>query len=85
MFIPKKIFVEIGLFDEDFFMYYEETELTTRLNRSKYKVFIIPEAKIIHYGQVNEMTPKKIKIYFTSKFLYFKKTQGYFSYIFVKY
>jgi GT2 family glycosyltransferase len=85
MFIKKNIFQEIGGFDKDFFMYYEETELSYRLHKKKYNVFLVPSAKIIHYGQMTNMTPEKLKMYFTSKFLYFKKTKGISFALFIKY
>lgn len=41
---------KVGLFDENFFLYYEETDLMYRAKKQGYKVIIQPHAKIIHYG-----------------------------------
>ena len=44
----KSILDKIGLFDEKFFLYYEETELQHRMKEKGYKIFIVPEAEIMH-------------------------------------
>jgi GT2 family glycosyltransferase len=85
MFIRKEVLDEVGLFDEDFFMYYEETELTYRIKKQNYLTYLIPEAQIIHFGDVNKMNPFKFKIYYKSKLLYFKKTNGIVASKFVKF
>ena len=41
---------EVGLFDETFFMYFEETDLCYRIKKKDYKVFYVPDAAIIHFG-----------------------------------
>ncbi len=49
MMIRKSIFDIIGLFNEDIFMYAEETEFTARMRKeTNYKVVSIPNAKIYH-------------------------------------
>ena len=48
MFLRKSVLDEVGLFDENFFLYYEETELTYRMHKNGYKSVIIPDAQILH-------------------------------------
>jgi GT2 family glycosyltransferase len=50
IFIKKDIFLKMGGFDERFFMYFEDTDLFFRLSREGYKAFILPEARIVHFG-----------------------------------
>lgn len=77
MFIRKKVLEQSGSFDDDFFMYFEETELTYRIKKLGYKVMSVPEAKIIHLeGKSSIFKEKKIKMSFESKYKYFYKTQG---------
>lgn len=77
MFLRKSVLDEVGLFDEDFFMYFEETELSFRINKNGYKSVIIPEAKIIHLCGLSGKIPlEKFKIYKTSEFLYFEKCKS---------
>lgn len=48
--IKRELIEKIGLFDENFFLYYEETDYCYRAKKNNYKVKIQPNAKIIHYG-----------------------------------
>jgi hypothetical protein len=48
--IKKELLEKIGLFDENFFLYYEETDYCYRAKKNNFKVVIQPAAKIIHYG-----------------------------------
>lgn len=76
MFIRKKILEQSENFDDDFFMYFEETELTYRIKKLGYKVMSVPEAKIIHLeGKSSVFKEKKIRIFLESKYKYFYKTQ----------
>lgn len=37
-----------GLFDPDFFMYYEDTDLCRRLQRAGFQLYLVPAAKVVH-------------------------------------
>ena len=50
MFCPKKIFDDIGLFDEKFFAYHEEVDLGWRARLFGYKSHYVPKTIIHHYG-----------------------------------
>ena len=74
IFIRKEIFFEIGKFDSDFFMYFEETELLSRVLKRRYEIVSIPWVKIIHLeGQSNKVNILKWKFFFESKYKYFYK------------
>lgn len=49
MMIPKGIIEKTGGFDEDYFMYGEDIELSYQINQLGYKNYYYPEVKIIHY------------------------------------
>lgn len=53
---------EIGLFDEDFFAYYEDVDLSFRAQLAGWKVAYVPEAIVYHEMSV---TGKRIKGFFT--------------------
>jgi len=55
MLIRRKVLDEVGLLDEDYFMYYEETDLCTRIRRAGYKIWYTPKAIVWHN------VPKKSK------------------------
>lgn len=81
MMIRKSVLDEVGLFDSDFFMYYEETELTWRIKGAGYKIASVPDARIIHLEGASEIIKEKtMRRMIKSKFLYFEKInkQSYF-------
>ncbi len=41
----------VGLLNENIFLYYEEPELLERLYKKDWKIYYLPEAKIIHFGE----------------------------------
>jgi O-antigen biosynthesis protein len=49
MFIRHEALSKSGPFDEDFFMYGEDIDLSYRLMQTGYKNYYLPEAQIIHY------------------------------------
>lgn len=78
LFIKKAVLDKIGAFDEDFFMFYEDTELGYRIKNRGFKSMIIPDAKIIHLESksFNNNNMKKMKLYKKSEYLYFEKCQS---------
>ena len=47
--VRKTVIEEIGLFDEDFFMYGEDLDWFFRMRKAGYKIYYVPYTKIIHY------------------------------------
>lgn len=81
MFFKKSIFDAIGGFDEDFFLYYEETEICFRLTKLGYKIVWNPDTSIIHYIGSSGKTSEKFNYWIfeqlqISKNLYYKKCYG---------
>ncbi len=50
MLIKAKVLDEVGLFDKDYFAYFEETDLCTRILLAGYSIMYIPNSKIYHKG-----------------------------------
>lgn len=74
IFFRKSVLDEIGLFDENIFMYFEETDLCKRIRDKDYDIKLVKDAKIIHLeGKSNNNTLNKKLISKTSEFYYFKK------------
>ena len=74
IFFRKSVLDEVGLFDENFFMYYEETDLCKRIWDSGYTIKFVPTAQIIHLeGASIKSNIKKLKMMKKSEFYYFKK------------
>lgn len=61
-----------GLFDDRFFMYYEDSDLMHRLRKKGYSLFVVPDAEVIHnYTQNKDKTGLMLKsgnIYFNKNF-----------------
>jgi len=81
IFIRKNIFQKLGGFDENFFLYYEETDLYYRLQQAGYVSYILPEVKITHLEgpsmrKNGELNYEKWTIWEKSKYYYFRKNKG---------
>ncbi|MCL6087038.1 MAG: glycosyltransferase [Actinobacteria bacterium] len=75
IFIKKEVFHLIGGFDEDYFMYSEDTDLCLRLNRKGYKNYYFSDYKIMHLDSAvasRNMAARELGIW-RSRRLYFKK------------
>lgn len=66
------------LFDPDFQMYSEETDLCYRLHRADCPTFFLPQAEVVHhYGQSSKQAPARtMGLLYRSKFLFFRKHYG---------
>lgn len=75
--IRRELFLEAGGFDPDFFMYYEETELSYRIKRRGYTIYSVPDAVILHKkgGSLHFAQDTRETIH-TSKYLYLGKVYG---------
>ena len=77
MTVSAHIFQKISLFDEDFFLYYEDADLSLRAQNAGFTLGIIPSAKA-HHKEVSEQTnPQKTYFLVLSGLKFFDKhTQG---------
>lgn len=46
--LRKKVFEDVGFFDEKYFLYYEDSDLSERIRRAGYKIYYIPDAIVYH-------------------------------------
>lgn len=75
--IRKSIIDQIGGFDTDFFLYYEETELQFRIKKAGFTIVSVPTAKTIHLeGKSFLLSRNREKESLISKKLFFNKTKG---------
>jgi hypothetical protein len=49
MFLRRKVFLEVGGFDEDYFMYGEDIDLCYKIKRAGYKAYYTPQTTAIHF------------------------------------
>lgn len=72
----KRDVIEIlgGLFDESFFLYYEDSDLFLRMKRCGYKLFLEPKAKMVHHwNQSPEPNESKARLYERSNHYFMNK------------
>jgi len=66
--IKRKVLEEIGLFDKNFFLYFEETDLALRATKKGYKNSYIPNAKIWHkVSKSSGGVKKEIGLYYITR------------------
>lgn len=66
MLISRKVIDKIGLFDPDYFMYFEETDFCMRVWLSGWKIKYTPKSLIHHKGGISSKKFGLEKIYFHS-------------------
>lgn len=75
LFVRKEVVDKIGLFDPDFFMYYEDMELGYRYKKNGYSSVIVNEKGIIHLeGASSNSSYRKVCIITRSYMAYLRKT-----------
>ncbi len=78
MMVPKKIIDEIGSFDESFFMYGEDVDLSYRIQKAGYKNYYFAGTSILHFK--GESTRKGslnyVKLFYKAMSIFVKKHYG---------
>ena len=76
--VRRQAIQEVGLLDENYFMYVEEVDWCYRLRKAGWKVCYLPEAQIVHWGgQSSEGERGKARrLLRQSELLFFKKHYG---------
>ena len=73
MMFKRSLTEQIGLLDENYFLYYEETDYCYRINRIGKKILFYPEAKIVHlYDQTTKGLKDKVLNTLKSEYYFFK-------------
>lgn len=75
MLMPRHVLDQVGLLDEDFFMYGEDIDLCYRIKEAGYKIMYYPEASIIHYkgGSSKKRRTKVIYDFHNAMWIFYKK------------
>jgi GT2 family glycosyltransferase len=81
--ISRDLFQHLNGFDPDFFVYYEETELTFRVKKAGYEVYSVPQAEIIHLeGQTfSGNWERRAKMFLEGRGKYYQKTHTHFTHL----
>jgi len=76
MLIKKDVFKKIGLFDERFFLYYEDADLSIRTIEANFKLLIDPAATIQHLEQSNQSNKKNYWLVLSGLLFFKLHTKG---------
>jgi N-acetylglucosaminyl-diphospho-decaprenol L-rhamnosyltransferase len=83
MMIRPAVFDRIGGFDENYFLYFEETDFCNRARQAGYATWYVPESRVMHImGQSTKVTDEKAVLqrfpayWFQSRRRYFAVTFG---------
>lgn len=79
--VRHRVFEETGGFDERFFLYFEETDLSLRARRAGWLSVHLPESRVMHIGSVSTGMKSWKRIppfWFDSRLWYFTKNHGVF-------
>lgn len=72
--VRREVIEQVGEMDEDFFLFYEETELCYRIHKAGYAIVNVPQAKIIHLeGQTIDKMPIRQEQMMRSRDVYLRK------------
>lgn len=75
MLVKKEVFEKIGLLDERFFLYFEDSDFCLRAKKAGYKIYVEPKSFIFHKTSqsLGGLSLKKIKYNLWSNFLFINK------------
>ncbi len=83
MMIKREVFERIGLMDEDYFLYYEETDFQYAAKKAGFEIWYVPEARAVHLvGQSTDFDDERQQqgalpaYWFDSRHRYFRKNRG---------
>lgn len=87
MFVSSKDFMDVGGFDTNLFLYYEESDLCRRLLKKKQKhAYLVPSVEYIHFKSASTGSSMAMKTELKlSLFYYLKKHFGWFQYKMVQF
>lgn len=76
--VKKEVIADIGLIDEDYFMYHEDIDWQIKARRAGWRIVYVPDSKILHKCGGSTKKASFVSAYYQSrnKFLLISKTQG---------
>lgn len=73
MLIKKEVFREIGLLDEDFFLYWEDADFGERAARANFNKVVVRDSQIYHFEKSGEAKGNKLYWLVLSGLIFFQK------------
>jgi hypothetical protein len=63
----KDVFEKAGVFDNDYFLFFEETEFFLRMNVFGLRTILCPSAKVYHHRSVSTIRYSPLKLYYSER------------------
>ena len=78
MMVRREAMEQVGLLDEDYFLFLEETDWCYRMKRAGWKIYHVPQAQVHHFqGKSAETVKKRARVeFYRSRYHFFKKNRG---------
>jgi hypothetical protein len=80
MMVRQAALEQVGLLDEDYFLFLEETDWCYRMKKAAWKVYHVPQAEVYHFQGKSAGTARRgarVEFY-RSRYLFFRKNRGRF-------
>jgi len=76
--VRRKVVSEVGLLNEDLFLYAEEDDWCLRIREAGWKVFYLPDVRVVHHGQasVDQVAEEMFLQLYKSKVAFYRKHRG---------
>ncbi|SPD75003.1 putative Glycosyl transferase family 2 [uncultured Desulfobacterium sp.] len=85
--VRRKTYEEVGLMEEDYFLYSEENDWCWRMMKDEWQVFYFPESQVIHEGGESSKNSTKSVLthsFYSSRYKFFKKHKRKYEYMILK-
>lgn len=85
MIVRREVFEQVGLIDEEYFMYYEEMDFCLQAQRAGWSCWYVPQSRVVHLvgqssglnsNQPQKSTKRRPQYVFDSRRRYFLKNYG---------
>jgi GT2 family glycosyltransferase len=78
MMVRRDALDRVGLLDEDYFLFLEETDWCYRMKKAGWKIYHVPQAEVYHFqGKSAEAVKKRARVeFYRSRYHFFKKNRG---------
>jgi GT2 family glycosyltransferase len=79
LFVRREVVEQVGMIDEGYFFFLEETDWCHRIRDAGWRIVHLPDAHVIHlYGEsTKKKTPLRTRIeYYRSRYLFFRKNRS---------
>ena len=76
MLVPRRVLEEVGMLDQEYFAYWEETDWCVRIRAAGYKICCVTSSKIWHKVQPSYLDTRKLYYFLRNNILFMRKNAG---------